>query len=175
MRRTLILLTIFLALLGIILFSEKRNAETPESVEIEASILAPNLLFAEKKGAVIGLKIVTEDADLELLRGADGLWDVIQPSGADVEQGIVEAAVAQVRALPLLAENLALPASDVGIREQAPLVSVTFAEDGESAFWVGDLTPSGNGYYIRYENEKIGIIEFDSLDTLLNLSDYFGF
>lgn len=174
-KRTLIFVTVLLALLSIIFFTEKRKEELPQSAVTESSALLPKFLFAEQNSDVVGLKIVTENGTLELSRGDFGLWIAIQPEGAEVPSGVVEAAVSQLRSLPLLAEDLPLSASDVGIWEQARQVSVSFADGAESAFWIGDPTPIGSGYYIQqYASEKIGIIERDSLDTLLNLLGYFG-
>ena len=175
MRRTLIFVTVLLVLLGIIFFTEKYKEEISQSVVTENSILLPKFLFAEKISDIVGLNIVTENGILELERDDFGLWVVIQPEGADVQPGIVEAAVSQLRALPLLAEDLPLSSSDVGVREQAIQVSVSFADGAESAFRVGDFTPSGSGYYIQSADGQIGILDRDALDTFLNVLKHFSF
>ncbi len=176
MRRTLIFITILLALLGAVLFTEtrdSRNEEIPQNVERESAVLSPQFLFAEEESTVVGLKIVIEESVLELIRDGDGLWSAVQPEGVTAEQGIVEAAVSQLRALPLLAEDLQLSTSDVGMGEQATQVSVSFADDTVSTFRVGDLSPSGSGYYIQSSDGQISIIARDSLDTFMNLWFYF--
>ena len=175
MRRTVIFVTVLLALLGIIFFTEKRKEELAQNVATDSSVLSPKFLFAEQNSDVVGLKIVTENGTLELARGDFGLWITIQPEGAEVQPGIVEAAVSQLRALPVLAEDLPLSASDVGVQVQASLVSVLFADGAESAFRVGDPTPSGSGIYIQSADGTISIVERDALDVFLKLLAYFDF
>jgi len=172
MRRSVwILLALLVALFALIFFLDKKKTEVPP-VERD-SPLVQKFLFAEKKSSIIGLDIQTEYFTLSLTRGVDGLWVAVEPEGAAVSQGMVEAAVSQLRALPLLAENLSLSPTDVGIGTQAAITRVRFAEEGESAFRVGDPTPSGRGYYVQYEEEKIGIVAKDSLDAFFRLLEFF--
>jgi len=175
-KRTLIFVTVLLALLSIIFFTEKRSGEMAQSAATESAVLSSKFLFAENDSGVAGFKIVIGDGEiLELARGDFGLWVAIQPFSADVQQGVVEAAVSQLRSLPVLAEDLSLSASDVGVREQATQVSVSFADGETSAFQIGDLIPSGSGYYIQSADGTINIVEKDGLDTFLNILHYFGF
>ena len=169
MRRSIwILLALLAVLLALTLFLENREVEPVPLVE--NSILTPDFLFSAENGIVMSLKIANADEyGVFLQRGADGLWEAIEPEGVEVEQGMVEAAASQVLALPLLAEELSISPVDVGIGKQAPLVEVGFADDAVSVFRVGDPTLSGSGYYIQYEEEKIGIVSRDSIDSLFRL------
>jgi hypothetical protein len=169
-RRSIwILLALLAALLALTLFLENREVEQP-IIGTETSRLIPNFLFSAKNGLVTSLKIENvEEYGISLQRGTDGLWDVLEPEGVEIEQGVAEAAVSQVLALPLLAEELSISPLDVGIGKQAPLVEVGFADDAVSVFRVGNLTSSGSGYYIQYEKEKIGIVGRDGLDSLFKL------
>lgn len=173
-KRTLFFVTVLFVLLSIIFFVEKRKEATPQSAAIESALLAPTFLFAEKQSEIVGLKIVTENGVLELER-AEYFWNVIQPAGAEVQAGIVEASVSQLRSLPVLAENLPLSASEIGVQNQATQVSVSFADGAESAFWVGDSTPSGSGTYIQFIDGMIGIVDRDAFAAFLNVLKHFGF
>ena len=175
MRRTLTFLILLLALLSVIFFAEKRKKDMPDAGETENSILAPDFLFREQESNVVGLKIIKDNMMLELERREDGLWDVIQPVGAEVEQSVVEGAAAQILSLPVLVEDLSLSASEVGLWEQAIQVSVSFSGGKISAFRIGDSTPSGSGYYIQMDDESIHIVDLDSLNTFLKLFEYFNF
>ncbi len=172
-RSSWILLAVLAILLALTIFLENKEEEfiLPE----RESPLVPKILFAEENAHVVSLKIEveTEGMMVSLVRGADGLWDAIEPKDMEVEQGMVEAAASQALALPLLAEELTISPVDVGIGKQAPLVEVGFADDAVSVFRVGDPTPSGSGYYIQYEEEKIGIIGRDGLDSLFRLLPLF--
>jgi hypothetical protein len=174
MRRTVIFVTVLLALLGIIFFAEKREGDMPQNAANDSSLLSSSFLFVEEQSDVVGVKIITTDGILELVRG-EYLWTVLQPTGAEVQAGIVEASVSQLRSLPVLAEDLPLSASEIGLRNQAIQVSVLFASGDVFLFEIGASTPSGRGTYIRSENGKVSIIEKDSLDTFLRILQYFGF
>ena len=170
MRRSLwILLALLAVLIALIFFLKKREVPLVE----EDLPPVQKFLFAEKESPIIGLEIETEYFSLSLARGVNGLWVAVKPEGAAVSQGMVEAALSQLRALPLLAENLSLSPTDVGIGSQASITRVRFAEESESAFRVGYPTPSGRGYYIQYEEAKIGIVAKDSLDAFFRLLDFF--
>ena len=170
MRRSVwVLLALLAVLFALIFYLGKRKSE----ISPVGSFLVQNFLFAENSSPIIGLDIETEYFSLSLQRGVDGLWVAVEPKGAAVQQGMVEAALSQLCALPLLAENLSLSPTDVGIGTQAPITRVHFAEEGESLFGVGDLTPSGRGYYVQYGEEKIGIVAKDSLDAFFRLLDFF--
>ena len=175
-KRILIFVTLLFALLGIIFVTETRKKNALESVEILQQPSSAHFLFGNEQSIVMNFKIVTETGEmLELERGELGLWVAVQPEDADVPQGTVEAAVSQLRSLPVLADNLPLSESEVGVRDQAIQVSVSFSDGENSRFQIGDPTPSGQGYYIRSANGSIRIIEKDSLDTFLKIMTYFGF
>ena len=168
-RNTWFFLALLAVLLALIFYAGKREVPFVEG----ESPPVQKFLFAEKKSSILALEIETVEFRLSLQRDVDGLWGAVEPEGATVQQGMVEAALSQLRALPLLAENLSLSPTDVGIGSQAPITRVRFAEEGESAFRVGDPTPSGRGYYVQYNEEKIGIVAKDSLDAFFRLLDFF--
>lgn len=175
-KRTLVFVTVLLALLGIIFLTEMRKKNALESIQLNEIPSFPSFLFGEEQGAVSAFRISAETGEiLELERGEFGLWIAIQPEGADVPQGTVEAAVSQLSSLPVLADDLPLSESEFGVRDQATQVSVSFADGEILMFQIGDPTPSGNGIYIRSADGTISIIEKDSFDTFLKILTYFGF
>jgi len=169
MRRTIkIFLALLVALLALTFFLENQEIE-PHPRE-ETINLTPKFLVSTENGPVLRIKIESiEYGTIFLKRNANGLWEAVEPEGAKIEQSMVESAVSQILALPFLAEELSLSPADLGLQKPATLVEVGFADDMVSVFRVGDLTPSSSGYYIQYDEEKIGIISRDSIDTLLKL------
>ena len=163
---------IFVLLLAITLFLERKEPETiaPTAMPEE------EMLFLLKKKAdapLVFLEITRGDDIFRMRRGEGGLWEVDLPEDAkNVEQGILESAASQVLAIPLVAADLPLNWEDVEGQKQAETARVTvrYADETGSAFWVGDLTPSGNGYYVQYD-DKIGIIETYNFDVLFQLFD----
>jgi hypothetical protein len=135
--------------------------------------LSPQFLFDETDAHLVALEIEKDGRFVSLQRGADGRWVALSPPHAVFSQGTVEAAVAQLRALPLLATNLALSPADVGVGTQAPAVFVRFADGQESVFRLGDLSPSGRGYYVLLQNGEVVLIDKDSLDVFFRLVDFF--
>lgn len=167
-RTTQVFLALLAALLALTLFLENREAEPPPLAD--ASVLAPKFLFSAENGPVLSIRIENVDqATIFLKRNATGLWEVIEPEDAEIEQSMIESAASQVLALPLLAEELRLSPVDLGLQKPVTLVEVGFGNEYLSVFRVGDITPSGSGYYIQYAEETIGIISRDSIESFLKL------
>ena len=159
---------VFAALLLLWLTIGCSSAESAvPSVTATADSLSPAFFFDETDARLIALDIRKDGQTFSLARGADGKWMLLSPQGTLPEQGQVEAAISQLRALPRLATGLRLSPADVGIgsQAQAAYVSLRFADGQESAFWVGDSTPSGRGYYLLRPNGDVDIVEKDSLDV----------
>lgn len=163
---------VFVLLLAITLFLEREEPETiaPTAVPEEETLF---LLKKKADAPLVFLEITRGDDIFRMRRAEGGLWEVDLPEDAKkLEQGMLESAASQVLSIPLVAADLPLNWEDVGGQKQAETARVTvrYADEIGSAFWVGDLTPSGNGYYVQYD-DKIGIIETYNFDVLLQLFD----
>ncbi len=171
MRRSVwVLLAILVALIGLALYLENYKPK-PGFVPPPQQTPSQFLFTLGEDVIVTGIRIevVTEEKIIAVERGEDGFWQVIEAPQAEIEQGMIEAAASQVTALRLLAKGLSLSPVDVGVREPAYLVDVTFSDDVEHAFRVGNVTPSGSGYYIQSADGEIAIIDRDGFDSLLTL------
>lgn len=171
MKKTVwVFIGVFALLLATALFLEKKESETiaPTVTPEEKT----RFLLEKKADAPLVLLEITRGDDIfRMRRGEDGFWTVELPKDAEaIEQGMLESAASQALAIPLVAADLPLNWEDVEGQKQTETgrVTVRYADDGISIFWVGDLTPSGNGYYVQYD-DKIGIVETYNLDVLFQL------
>ena len=161
---------VFAALLALTLFLEKKEPETisPTVMPEEETLF---LLEKKEDAPLVFFEITRGDDIFRMARGEEGFWDVKLPEGAkEIEQGMLESAASQVLAIPLVAADLPLNWEDVEGQKQAQTTRVTvrYADETSSAFRVGGLTHSGNGYYVQYD-EKIGIIAVYNMDALFQL------
>lgn len=170
-KTTWLAVGVFAALFALTLYLNGR--ESPDApLPPTASAEAPLFLLEEEEGnPLVFVQMRRGEEIFQMRRGEDGLWVVELPEDApDPEAGMLEGAASQLLAIPLVAADLTVSEADVGLQKQteAGVVSVKFADGTESAFRVGDPTPSGQGYYVEYDG-KIGIVASYNLDALFQL------
>jgi len=170
-KTTWLAVGVFAALFALALYLNGR--EPPDApLPPTASAEAPLFLLEEEEGnPLVFVQMRRGEEIFQMRRGEDGLWEVELPEDApDFESGALEGAVSQLLAIPLVATDLTVGEADVGLQKQteAGVVSVQFADGTESTFWVGNPTPSGKGYYVKYDG-GIGIVASYNLDALSQL------
>lgn len=164
-------LSVLAALLGLTIYLDGRESE---EVVIPTAVVADEAVFlleAKDDAPLVYVEMRRGEEVFQMTRGEDGLWVAELPEDApDLEAGMLEGAASQLLALPLVATDLNVSGADVGMQNQAEVafVSVRFADGMESAFRVGESTPSGKGYYVEYDG-KIGIVASYNLDALFQL------
>ncbi len=152
----------------------RKNPPSSPPVAASAVPLSP-FLFEENESRLIAFSLRKDGNFASFERNRQSGWRLRLPRGkADFNAATIEAAATQLLALPRLESGLRLSPADVGIDSQAraAYVSLRFADGQESAFWVGNLTPSGRGYYLLRPNGEVDIVEKDSLDVFFRLLNF---
>jgi hypothetical protein len=96
---------------------------------------------------------------------------VEKPFVAEADQGLVEAAAAQISALQVISPiNDGKSPSDYGLDNPAYTITIGFGSGKERTLEVGDATPSNSGYYVRVDKDKMMIADLSGISSLLQLS-----
>jgi Domain of unknown function (DUF4340) len=167
-RSTWIVLVIFLALVGLLVYLNQRKPpaseadSTPtETVEylFNATAGLPNSIAIEAK---TGERVAIERNDA-------GEWVLKQPIETEAEQGSAEAAASQLSALRVLSRPEVAP-NEVGLVEPAYVMTVKLTGGTEEVVRIGDLTPTSTGYYTNINGgDDVLIVGKTGLDSLLTM------
>lgn len=171
-RSTWFLLLFFLATVGVFIFLKYRPAPKAPPTETTPSItIANQKLFTDDSSALTAIRIYDKQYNIVFLeRPSGGLWTVKLPTEGPANQSQAEAAATQATALEILDTlNSSITAENVGLEFPIYTLKLTFQTTGQHQLDIGDKTPVGDGYYIRFDGGTIYIIGASGIDAILNL------
>jgi hypothetical protein len=167
-RSTWIVLVIFLALVGLLVYLNQRapaaeEAETTPTETVE-------YLFSETAGLPTSIAVEAKTGErVAIERNEAGEWVLKQPIETEADQGPAEAAASQLSALRILSRPEVAPA-DAGLVDPSYVMTVKLTGGTEEVVRIGDLTPTGSGYYTNINgSEEVLILDQAGLDALLTL------
>lgn len=167
-KSTWLFLILLLLITGILVILEYRPESTPDVTDTPVVI---DYLFSESDGALIIMRIYDNDYNIvEITRPAGGLWEMTLPEPGQVDQALAEAGATQVGALRIVNEiERPQTLSSYGLLFPEYVIKLTFDQSGKHVMEIGDETPSGSGYYVQIDDEKIFIVSEDGIEAVINL------
>lgn len=168
-KSTWIVLVVFLALVGLMVYLNQKDP-SPEASADTTPTVPPEYLLSETDGTPVSIEITSQDGNaVRLARSETGLWAIEKPFKAEADQASAEAAASQLSSLKIISKpNVAV--TDVGLVSPVYSLLIQFADGGEKTFLIGDATPTGSGYYAQIAGiEDIIIIDINELDVVLSL------
>ncbi len=171
MRRntTLVYLLLLAVVLGAYYFINNRAEPAEIALTLEPQEVATYLFNAED-GVPSRIHIESKAGEsVEVARGEDGAWALIQPLEAFADQAAAEAAASQVTTLRVESTVADIPLDAIGLEEPEYTLTVTFKDGLERTAEIGVITPTESGYYVLSPAGGVVIISKFSLDTLLGL------
>jgi hypothetical protein len=169
-RPTVVYIVLLLVLAGAYYYLN--NREQPAEIELTvepSSEVAQEYLFTAEEGTPTSIRIESKSGEtVEVARGEDNAWTLIQPVEGKADQGAAEAAASQVTTMPILDAVPDLDPGIVGLDNPEYVLTMKFTNGGERTVDVGVITPTESGYYVR-ESDKIVIVSRSAIDALLGL------
>jgi len=154
-RNTLILLGVALALLGFVLLVERKQPASDEAQATPVPTELPVILYLDAE-QIQALRIVRTGSDerTELVRGADGQWQltapVVEPADQD-EVGYVLESLAFLQPSREISGTLAL--ADYGLEPPAVTVTMEMKDGTRHTVRLGDTNPSQSSYYTQVDDQ----------------------
>jgi len=167
-RSTGIVLVVFLALVGLMLYLNQKNAATG-ATDVTPTAPVENL-FTETEGLPTSIDIKSKTGEqVTIERNNAGVWVLKQPIEAEADQGSAEAAASQVTALRIVSRPDVAP-DEVGLIQPSYILTVKLTGGAVKTVRIGDLTPTSSGYYTSVDDSnEILIVSKTGLDALLTL------
>lgn len=167
-RASWILLAILLALVGLLLYLNRAR-----DIEVLAEATptdAVDYLFEDSDGLPVGITVEGQDAGrVSIVRAESGEWRLEAPDRAAADQIAAEAAASQVAALRIVARP-EVPFADAGLDPARYSAVLALSGGVQEVVRIGDLTPTGKGYYANLAGEPgVLILDKAGVDALLSL------
>jgi len=173
-RSTWIAVVIFLALAGTLFYLNQRE---PSEDAAEITPPAPvEFLFTDSDGLLTSIDIKSNAGEqVTIIRNEKGVWVLEQPIETEANQGSAEAAATQLTSLRIESKpEVTLDAA--GLVQPSYTLIVKFNDESEKTVRIGDLAPTGIGYYTNVDGSDeiliVGKIGLDSLLTLVTSPPY---
>jgi hypothetical protein len=170
-RSTVVYIVLLLALAGAYYYLNNRNKTADIEVTAEpSSEVIQTYLFTAEEGTPTSIRIESKTGDtVEVARGADSAWTIIQPIEAKADQAAVEAAATQIMSMSILDTDPDVDPKIVGLETPEGVLTVNFTKGGKRTVDIGVITPTESGYYVRNTDGKIVIVSKSAIDSLLGM------
>jgi hypothetical protein len=170
-RSTWLLVAVFVVVLGGAVYWQQRPAASAEN---EATpIPAAQPLFPVTPEELVRLQVQeTSGGAVILEREAGGLWELVQPAGAETDPAQVETKLSQLTSLRI--KTSLEPAADLsifGLDSPAYRVSLRTTDGQDYGLVIGDLTPTGDGYYVQLNGNPPQVVNKISMESFLGILD----
>lgn len=169
-RSTVVYIVLLLVLAGVYYYLN--NREQPAEIELTvepSSEVAEEYLFTAEEGTPTSIRIESKSGEtVEVARGEDNAWTLIQPVEAKADQGASEAAASQVSTMRILDTVPDLDPGIIGLDDPEYVLTLKFTSGGQRTVDVGVITPTESGYYVR-DADKTVIVSRSAIDSLLGL------
>lgn len=168
-RSTWIMLVIFLALAGLLLYLNQ-NEPVTESLDGTPTTAPVEYLFTETDGLPTSIDIKSETGEqVTLAHNEAGEWVLKQPIETEANQGSAEAAASQLTSLRIISRPEVAP-DEAGLVPSSYIMTVELTGGTTKTVRIGDLTPTESGYYtIVNDSDEVLIVNNSGLDSLLML------
>jgi hypothetical protein len=170
-RSTWIVLVIF-AVLVIAIIAWQRFGLKEEPVEPTATVEATEMVFDFSNQSITRYSISSADGSLITFEREPetGAWVVVDqpPELADSTQ--IETGANTLTFLTVSTKLATQPALEaMGLDKPAYVITLTLSNGEEAVLNVGDLTPTGTGYYVQADNDPAVVVSKVEIDTLINM------
>jgi hypothetical protein len=170
-RSTWYLVAVFVVVLGGAVYWQQRPPASPENEATPIPAAQPLIpLTAEE---LTRLQVQETSGGVVILeREADGMWELVQPTGMATDPAQVETKLGQLTSLRI--KTSLEPAADLsifGLDSPAYRVSLSTTAGQEYGLAIGDLTPTGDGYYVQLNGNPPQVVNKISMESFLGILD----
>jgi hypothetical protein len=109
-----------------------------------------------------------DDNLLSIEKGLDGSWEVVEPGGMQADPALVEQLLADLGMLQISTElETTIELKNLGLDPAAYEINVDFENGNSARVFIGDQTPTQEGYYAYREGEKVAVADQAGIDSLI--------
>lgn len=170
-KQTWILLAVFIVVLAATIVLEK-NPDLLKSSQTSTPSPTSQAMMVEgwQSSDITQIEILdSQGSRLKILQTDEGQWVIDSPDGDAADAGIVEEIRAQITAARTTAFlDPGYDLNSVGLSIPSNTLTIRNAQGRESVIRIGELTPTGAGYYVKVDNAAPAVISKYSIDDILS-------
>jgi hypothetical protein len=167
-RSTWVVLLILALVVGVFIIINGNPLEAAKSTPTASE---NGFLVNQSDGVLQSLSIFDRKGhNFQMQRDLSKTWVITAPTSGVADQALADAAETQVGALRFVTMLETPPvSSDLGLVFPGNTLEMKFVSGTNHTIEVGNLTPTGSGYYVRYDGAKIYVISPSGINALLNM------
>jgi hypothetical protein len=169
-RSTLVLLVLFVTLAAGAIYWQR--SQDKKGTSNATATPGSQLLFSFKEN-ISGLRLERGSGGiLELGRDDQGAWTLIYPKADATDVAAVEGAVSQLISTPVISTLEEGPSmEEAGLATPAYRLLISLDDGSQVVLNIGNVTPTGAGYYVLVSQQGMSIASKYSLEPILKLLD----
>jgi len=166
-RSTWILLAVFILLLGFVFYWQRSSI----GEEVEATPTSESLLLNINLDDLREVVIEGREANsVAFARNEQGQWVFLDPEVTIDESIDVAFNIEQLASLRILNSFTTSPQAEItGLDNPAYVITIILSDGTKHRILVGELTPTGTGYYATLGNGPVSVVPQYELDQVINL------
>jgi hypothetical protein len=167
-RNTWILVGILVVLVAVA-WIVQRSSNNTQAGATPTSVVSN--FFNTEDHSIVGMRISNAAGEaVEMKKGPDGSWSLIQPQDEEADTSRIESGVTQAEGLQVISSlNSDLSLDVIGLDPAAYEISVTYDDASSQLALIGSKTPTGSGYYAKMGDEPIQVVSPYSVEGILDL------
>jgi hypothetical protein len=167
-RTTWIFVAIFLLLVGVLVYMQRAD-QAGEGAATPTAAVA--YFFDTQENDINSLRISgAAGQSVAVARGEGEGWTLLEPEGQPADTTRIETAILQAEGWRIVAALENPPAAEVvGLEPPKVRLEATLSDGRRQTAFLGDQTPTQNGYYGRLEDGPVVVVAQSGADTLLEL------
>ena len=166
-RSTWFLLAVFVLLLVVVIYWQRSGI----GEDVEAAPTSESLLLNINQDDLREVAIKDREANsVAFIRNEQGQWVFVDPEVTIDESVDVAFNLRQLASLRILNSFTTAPQAEItGLDNPAYVISIVLSDGTQQKILVGELTPTGTGYYARLGDGPVSVLPQYELDQVINL------
>jgi hypothetical protein len=171
-RSTWVVVALFAILLSAVLLLQRTDDDASEQA-LPTVGENQRSLFSLGERYIVGVQLVASDGRIGSYERNDaGVWTMVEPQVTEVESTKMDEFVTSITGLRTLAQmDPGISLMDVGLNPPRFTLKLTLDDGQTRAAYIGNLTPTGSGYYIQSEEAFVVIVGNSNVDPVLEILD----
>jgi hypothetical protein len=167
-RPTLIVLGVFVILLVVAILIQRNQGD----IEIDSGTSTESSLLMDiDEAEIVAMNISSLDGSQIIInKDAEGHWIVDDLRNELVDVARIESAVSQAGMLSTISKlELEVSLADLGLDQPNYEIVVTLSNGEQLVAYIGDSTPTNNGYYAYSNGVPIQVVNKFNVDSVLEV------
>ncbi len=169
-KQTWILLAVFIVVLAATIVLEKnpeliQPAQTPTPGPTAQAMMVDGWQSSD----ITQIEILdSQGSRLKILQNEEGKWLIDSPDGDVADAGIVEEIRTQITAARITAFlDPGYDLNAIGLSIPSNTLTIQDAQGRETIIYIGQLTPTETGYYVKVDNAAPAVVSKYAIDDIL--------